>query len=66
MLAVPIGADQIGVSLQGVPDVHALAGTALNASRVPLAPLAPAALTAHTIADDGSVPFEVTTGDPEV
>ncbi len=66
LLAVPIGADQIGVSLHGDPDVQVLAGTALNAYSVPPAPVEWVTPTSQAIADDGSVPSDVTTGDPEV
>src|ERR1035441_1660161 len=37
-----------------------------HASRVPFAPVMPAARTTHTAADPGRVPSEVTTGEPDV
>src|SRR5215831_11756411 len=58
LLAVPIGADQISVSLP--PD-----GMALNASRVPWLPEPLLAYTSHTTALAGLVPLGVTTGEPE-
>src|SRR5947209_10931257 len=65
LLAVPIGEDQIGASEHGDAVVHVLDGTASNASRLLDLPVPPDDCTSHSTADDGSVPFEVTTGEPD-
>ena len=62
LLAVNIGEDQTGLIVQGA--AHA-AGTASKACSIPLAPDEPEELTAQTSAEAGSVPFELTTGDPD-
>jgi len=64
LLAVPIGADQSGRKAHGL--VQVADGTARNASSRPAEPLMPAARTTHTTAERGSVPSEVTSGDPDV
>ena len=66
LLAVPIGADQIGLIVHGFALEQPAGGTASNASRVPRAPFPPAAPTTQTTALARLVPFEVTTGEPEV
>lgn len=66
LVAVPIGADQMGRITQG--RAQRADGTALKASSVPAEPLpltGLAVLTTHTTADLGPVPSEVTTGDPD-
>src|SRR6266568_124632 len=65
LLAVPIGADHIGAIAQGAVTVQPAPGTALKASSVAPAPVPPGLLTTQTTADAGSVPLEVTAGDPE-
>src|SRR5215471_4572184 len=59
LLAVPIGADQIGVSWPPAD------GIASNASSVPPEPLLPDEYSSQTTALVGSVPLDVTTGEPE-
>ncbi len=58
--AWPTGADQIWVSV-ALPAF----GTARNASSRVLVGSEGEMLTSHTIADAGSVPLEVMTGEPE-
>ncbi len=65
LLAVPIGADQIGVIAHGAAAVHP-PGSAANASRAPSAPVAPGECTAQTTAVEMCGPLDVTTGDPDV
>src|SRR5581483_2741689 len=66
LLAVPVGADQIGFKVQGDVPVQLLDGTARNASRLLDLPFGPEDCTSHSTADDGAVPLEVITGDPDV
>ena len=64
-LAVPIGADQIGLIVHGAAAVHVPPGLAANASSAPLPPLIPDEYTAQTTAVEMCGPVDVTTGDPD-
>ena len=63
--ASPVGAEKIGLIVQGAVTVQVSGGTATKASSVPGPPTL-AAWTIHTTAEAGSVPLEVTTGTPEL
>src|SRR5213080_1133015 len=64
LLAVPIGSASICWSFS--PPPAAGCGTASKAAREAPVPDEPELWTTHTTADDGSVPLEVTTGEPEL
>src|SRR5262252_9275923 len=64
LLAVPMLPDQISRSL--VPPLALGWGSRSHAPSEEPVPVLPLLLTAQMIADAGSVPFEVITGDPEL
>jgi hypothetical protein len=63
--ALPVGAEKIGLNVQGAAGVQLAAGSPAKASSVPVPPTL-AAWTIHTTAEAGSGPLDVTTGDPEL